>query len=211
LNITIYRAHSEELVKQNLLPQLMDQLPISLHDRALRYRSPLSAYHYVIGRLLLSHGLAARGHETDLETIEFSESGKPTLKDIHFNISHSDHQVVCAFANEGELGIDIERITPIDFEDFASMFSMQEWAVIRSSDDPLGTFYWYWTRKESIIKACGLSLGYMHQIELDVAEDYFDLGGQRWFLRDVDFGQGIAGAVCCAEEIGEIGVLEIVF
>lgn len=191
-----------------MLPELLQCLPDSLHSRAFRYQSPLSAYQYVLGRLLLKHGLDSLGYNDDLEQVEILDNGKPSLSDVHFNISHSGHKVVCAFAKEGQIGVDIEKIKPIDFEDFTAMFSSNEWKAINASDDSTRSFYWFWTRKESIIKALGLTLKYLHQIKFDVSADHVDVNGKRWFLRDLDFGDGFMGAVCCEEEIGGIEFVE---
>ncbi|MFT5617484.1 MAG: 4'-phosphopantetheinyl transferase, partial [Arenicella sp.] len=187
------------------------QLPASLQLKALRYKSELSAYNYVVGRLLLKHGLTCFGFDNDLEKIEFQENGKPILPGIHFNISHSDHQVICAFSKQGLLGVDLEKISPIDFEDFTSMFSAQEWTIIKRSDNPVRTFYWFWTRKESIIKALGHKLSYLHQIELDISLDHIFIDGRRWFLRDVIVGDAFLGAICCEEEIGAFEIVEVSF
>jgi 4'-phosphopantetheinyl transferase len=211
MDLTIYRAQTESLIRQKSLQQLLPQLPASLQLKALRYQSERSAYNYVIGRLLLKRGLAFFGLDPDLEQVAFQENGKPILPGIHFNISHSAHQVICGFSKEGRLGIDLEKISPIDFEDFTSMFSAQEWTVIKSADDPIRAFYRFWTRKESIIKALGRKLSYLHQIELDVTSDHFVVDGKRWFLRDVVVEDSFLAAVCCEQKIGKLEVLEVCF
>jgi len=211
MDITIYRTQTESLINQKLLQQLLQRLPTSLQLKALRYQSELSTYNFVIGRLLLKRGLDFFGLDNDLEKIEFQKNGKPVLSGIHFNISHSDHQVICGFSKEGLFGVDLEKINPIDFEDFTSMFSVQEWAAIKDANDPIRAFYWFWTRKESIIKALGHKLSYLHQIELDVSSDHFVLDGKRWFLRDIFVEEFFLGAICCEEEIGEVEVVEIWF
>lgn len=198
-------------MKRNSFSELLQRLPVSLHSRALRYQSPLSAYNYVVGRLLLEHGLDAFGLDTDLEKIEFQENGKPYLSDIHFNISHSDHQVVCALANDGQIGVDVEKSKPINFEDFTSMFSTIEWTTIKGSEDPIRSFYWFWTRKEAIIKALGLTLSDLHQIELDVSRDHFVVDGRRWFLQEALIEEGYIGAICCEKEIGEVTIAQVYF
>jgi 4'-phosphopantetheinyl transferase len=211
MDISIYRSQTESLIKQKSLQELLQQLPTPLQSRALRYKSELSAYNYVVGRLLLKHGLACFGFDDDLEKIKFQENGKPVLPGIHFNISHSDHQVICAFSKEGVIGVDLEKISPIDFEDFTSMFSAQEWTAIKDSDNPIRTFYWFWTRKESIIKALGHKLSYLHQIELDVSLDYIFIDGRQWFLRDISVGEPFLGATCCEEEIEKLEVVDFQF
>jgi len=211
MNITIFRSRTGALIKQKLFPQLLAQLPDSLQGRAHRYQSELSAYNYVIGRLLLKRGLDSLGCSTDLEKIEFSENGKPILSDIYFNISHSDQQVICGLSKEGVIGIDLEKMAPIDFEDFTSMFSAAEWDAIKGADDSLRAFYWFWTRKESIIKALGWNLSYLHEIELDVSLDHFVVNGKRWFLREVFIEEGFIGSVCCEGEIGAVEVRDHCF
>ena len=100
MDITIYRSHTVSLIQQKALPQLLQRLPASLHARALRYQSELPAYNYVIGRLLLHRGLDFFGLDNDLEKIDFQENGKPVLPGIHFNISHTDYQVICGFSKD---------------------------------------------------------------------------------------------------------------
>jgi 4'-phosphopantetheinyl transferase len=211
MDIKIYRAQTESLIKQNSLQQLLQQVPPLLQLKALRYQSELSRYNYLIGRLLLKRGLNFFGLDDDLDKIEFQENGKPVLSGIYFNISHSDHQVICGFSQEGTLGVDLEKIRPIDFENFASMFSTKEWSAIRGADDPIRTFYWFWTRKESIIKAMGSTLHYLHQIELDVTSDHFVVDGKRYFLRNVDIEKGFIATICTEKEIESIELVEIWF
>jgi 4'-phosphopantetheinyl transferase len=211
LDVTIYRTRTESLIEQDSLQQLLPQLPSSLQAKANRYKSEISAHHYVIGRLLLKRGLKSYNLDYDLEKIEFKENGKPVLPGIYFNISHSGHQVICAFSKDALLGVDIEKIKAIDFADFGSIFSDKEWDAINGADDPLRSFYWFWTRKESIIKALGRNLSYLHQIELDVTSDYFVADGQRWFLRDLEVGEGYLGALCSEGEIGDIEMIEAGF
>ena len=211
MDIRIYHAQTESLIKQNSLQQLLQQVPPQLQLKALRYQSGLSRYNYLIGRLLLKSGLNYFGLDDDLEKIEFQENGKPVLSGIHFNISHSDHQVICGFSQEGPLGVDLEKIKPIDFENFTSMFSAKEWSAIRGADDPIRTFYWFWTRKESIIKAMGRTLNYLHQIELDVTSDHFVVDGKRYFLRQVAIEDGFVGTICTEKEIASIELVEIWF
>lgn len=211
MDITIYHTQTESLINQQAFHQLLQQLPATLHPKALRYRSELNAYNYVAGRLLLKRGLDFFELDNDLEKVEFQKNGKPILSGIDFNISHSDHQVVCAFSKEGRLGIDLEKVKPIEFDNFTAMFSAKEWVAINSADDSLRAFYWFWTRKESIIKALGLNLGHLHQIELDVSLDHFIAGGKQWFLQDIILDDGFLGAVCCEKKIGEVKLVEVCF
>ncbi len=209
MTITIYRANALLFLKKKELPQLLGLLPTTMHERALRYRKDQAAYNYVIGRLLLKQGLSDFDLSSDLEEIEYQETGKPFLPAVNFNISHSADQVICGFSEDGALGIDIEKIQPISFDDFTSMFTPKEWFSIKGAVDPMRSFYWYWTRKESIIKALGLKLDYLHRIELDASLDHFEIDGRRWFLRDLVVADGYLGAVCSECAVGRIDYLEV--
>jgi 4'-phosphopantetheinyl transferase len=207
MDILIYKADTRTLIQRQALPQLLRQLPVSLHARALRYRSVQSRYQFVVGRLLLQGSLGHFGLDTDIAQIEFLENGKPTLPDIHFNIAHSGHVVVCGCAEKGELGLDIEQHQPIDFTPFTSFFSPEEWSTIKSAADPIRCFYTFWTRKESIIKANGFTLKQLHQIELDIAHDHFLIGGKKWFLQDLLIEPGFAGTVCTEHKVHKLEIV----
>jgi len=155
-------------------------------ERAARFRFPRDAYNFVLGRLLLQKGLRELGLDDDLSGIRYQENGKPQLDGVHFNISHSDHLVVCVLSKEGEIGIDVEVRRAIELENFVNYFTEDEWADINGADDPIGRFYFYWTRKEAVIKALGVTLGWLHQIELDAKGDRFEYEGRVWVLEDVD-------------------------
>lgn len=126
---------------------------------------------------------------------------------MHFNIAHSGHLVVCGCSTKSQLGLDIEQVQPIDFAPFTSFFSPQEWSTIRSAAHPIQCFYTFWTRKESIIKASGLTLKHLHQIELDIAKDHFLMAGKKWFLHDLTLEEDFAGTICTEHKIHKMDVV----
>lgn len=89
--------------------------------------------------------------------------GKPYLKgypNFNFNISHSGDFVVCAI-DDKPIGIDIEQVKPIEYEEIAkSFFTVSEFNYILNWDlaIQLSKFYEIWTLKESYIKCCGKGL-----------------------------------------------------
>jgi len=209
MDLIIYKSYTEPLINEKQFSQLLLDLPPSLQRKARRYQSEMAAYNFVVGRLLLRRGLIHFGVDSDLEKIEIQKNGKPIIGGLHFNISHSSHQVICGFSKGGRLGIDLEKIGPLELENFETMFSKQEWEIIHGAKDSLRSFYWFWTRKESIIKALGRNLDYLHQIELDVTLDHFMADGKKWFLRDLNVGEGYIGAVCTEEEFKQFEMIEI--
>jgi 4'-phosphopantetheinyl transferase len=199
--LTIYQADAKRIQGEKSLEKLLEKLPVDMHKRALRYKFKKDAYNFVVGRLLLKRGLEALGKVDQFERIAYQTSGKPFLDDVFFNISHSGDLVVCVLSTKGVVGIDIEKIKEVKLEDFDAWFSKKEWTEINNASSPLQKFYWYWTRKESIIKALGVTLSYLHKIEVDATKDHFIENGKKWYLKDLDFGAGYFGALCSEVEI----------
>lgn len=91
-----------------------------------------------------------------LKQIDFRSFRKPTLgPEVDFNISHSSDFIVCAVCKGFPVGIDVEFHNPLNIEDFQCIFSKNEWNFLKSKSNRISTFYWLWTRKESILKASG--------------------------------------------------------
>jgi len=202
--ICIYQADSNYIRKYKALNDLLRDLPAKTHERANRYKFAPDAYNFALGRLLLKAGLEELKIGSQLEQIEYQESGKPFLRDVFFNISHTENLVVCALSTKGEIGIDIEKVKQVSLADFNAWFTEKEWAKINSSPSPLQKFYWYWTRKESIIKALGVNLSYLHKIEIDASKDHFIDNGKKWWLKNIDFGTSYYGALCSEIPISDL-------
>lgn len=92
---------------------------------------------------------------------DINDYGKPYLKNdsnIHFNISHSGEYVV-GIIDRNFVGIDIEKIDNIDFENLSKNFyTKDEHEYLLKQNDPKDCFYKIWTLKESYIKAVGKGL-----------------------------------------------------
>lgn len=217
MKIRLYQTDSMSWQKHHTLVDLLKQLPKSLHERALRYRSKESAFDYVLGRLLLKKALEEYGLKGDLEKLEYDNNGKPYLNayldGFFFNISHSSGRVVCAVSLDGEMGIDIEFLKPIVLSNFTAFFSEREWKDIVEAEDSLRLFYRYWTRKESIIKALGLTLAALHQLEINAQLDCVVVDEQKWFLQNIDWGsdlgRGFMGAICSEKKLLNLEVVEV--
>jgi len=157
--------------------------------------------------LLLKRALQELGQEAQFENIIVQDNGKPVLEGVYFNISHTRDLVVCACSTEGEIGVDVEMEKPVELENFKHSFTEKEWAHILHAPDPLRKFYRYWTRKESIIKAMGITLSYMNQVELDATRDYIADKGKTWYLVDLDLPPKFFGALCSEAEIHDLRMM----
>ena len=82
------------------------------------------------------------------------EYGKPLADDVFFNVSHSHGMVVLAMNDDYPIGVDIEKIRPVE-EKFKKYISNKEEVDYIDGDEK---FFEIWTSKESLLKAVGLGI-----------------------------------------------------
>ena len=91
------------------------------------------------------------------------EHCKPFIQNypIHFNLSHTDKRVILGFSKQA-LGVDIEKITPLQDLDLLIEHSMHpdEIRLLMTLDPSQKThlFYSMWTKKEAVVKAIGIGM-----------------------------------------------------
>lgn len=92
------------------------------------------------------------------------ESGlweKPRLvspKGVFFNLSHSGDWTVIA-VSDGEVGVDIQQVKPVDMRLATRFFSADEGRILaEAGDGAKALFYRLWTVKEAYLKALGTGL-----------------------------------------------------
>lgn len=97
--------------------------------------------------------------------LELGEHDRPTLrgagrKALDFNLSHTGERALIAVGSPLRVGIDIERVDATrDISGLAARFFTEaEGEVIFASEDPVRTFYRFWTCKEAYLKAIGTGL-----------------------------------------------------
>ncbi|MDR6955766.1 4'-phosphopantetheinyl transferase [Ancylobacter sp. 3268] len=112
------------------------------------------------------------------ETLAFIRNphGKPSLKGhrhLEFNLSHSDGVGALAVANGFPVGVDLERIVPIEPAVAELALSSSEYAELSHCGEHEAPTHFYrcWTRKEAMIKALGLGLAQPPEI-CDVTPDF---------------------------------------
>ena len=188
----------------------LDRLPAALQPRILRFRRWEDAHAALLGKLLLRHALKTNNLPDTLEQLHYAAEAKPYFPTgPNFNISHSGNRVVCALSTTGRVGIDIEAIRPLSFDDFQTQFTPTEWLAIRGAADPVVAFYRFWTAKESLIKADGRGLG-IPLLELDVT-DYrpIVLDGACWTFQPLTFFPGYAAHLATEAPNPEIMLTEL--
>ena len=189
-------------------------------ERAGRFHFEKHRRHFIVARGFL-RTVIARYLETQPQSLRFSYGayGKPALESEHvlrFNLSHSHEIALLAVALDAELGVDVEHIRA-DFasEDIAQrFFSRAEVETFNAlpTEEQVAAFFRCWTRKEAYIKAIGKGLSQpLDAFDVTLAPgvrpallraEQDDVS--RWLLRDIDVGEGYAGALAVERPVAEV-------
>ncbi|MGH9667769.1 MAG: 4'-phosphopantetheinyl transferase family protein, partial [Bryobacteraceae bacterium] len=188
----------------NVEPATADRLGalLSADERAhaRRFYFDRDRLHYAAARGVL-RALTGRylGIAPAAVAFRYGSHGKPYVDaGLSFNLSHSHGLALYAFARQGDIGIDVERINPeFNVEEIAAnFFTPGEVADIRAQPGGLRheRFFDFWTRKEAYIKARAKGLS----IPLNEFEvlDRDSIGA--WSVYALDAGSGFAAALVSA-------------
>ena len=168
------------------------RVPQSIQTKIRRYIRWQDQVAVLYGKLLLQKGLSFFGRqEVSLAELMEGAYGRPQLPGtaLDFNISHSGGCVVCALATSGRIGIDVERIRPLRWNEFKSCFTPDEQVALSSATDHTTLFFDLWTRKESVLKADGRGLSVPMDL-VAVSEAKTTLSGQTYCLTELDMVPG---------------------
>jgi 4'-phosphopantetheinyl transferase len=180
--------------------------------RIMRYRRWEDRHARLFGSLLLMACFRIYGYEDAVDTlnhISVSENGRPLLEGgIDFNISHSGGYVVCAASRDARVGIDIERMKPIELLDFKESFTPNQWDKIEKAPDALTTFYMYWTAKESVLKADGRGIAISLRA-IDIFENYAKLQGRAWLVKEIRIDPEYCCHLALSKEECDVQVREV--
>lgn len=180
-------------------------------DRAQRYRKREDRRRYVVrrGRLreLCGRAIGCSAVEVPLADGPF---GKPFIEApgaMRFNLSHSGDLALMVFADNLEIGCDIEWLRP----GLASRRAARTFFSPREQDELAGldgdgferAFFACWTRKEALVKGMGLGLTLPLQA-FDVAtapdcEVPLLSGPAGWSLRAFEPAPGLCAAIAVCE------------
>ncbi|MEQ8474589.1 MAG: 4'-phosphopantetheinyl transferase superfamily protein [Fulvivirga sp.] len=160
--VKVYYSKINQILPMKRYRDYLNMLPLKMIEKNKRYVRWQDKHAHLYGKLLLLEGLKSYNLQHDiLRKVKYNSYNRPYLPGkIDFNISHSGKYVVCALGVNVRLGIDIEEIKPIDFNDLKSVMTNDQWLKILDNNKPFECFFNYWTMKESVIKADsrGLSL-----------------------------------------------------
>ncbi|MBI2838248.1 MAG: 4'-phosphopantetheinyl transferase superfamily protein [Acidobacteria bacterium] len=186
------------------------------HARAHRFYFERDRRRFVAARGILRTLLGRYlGECPDGIQFSYGARGKPTvagpdrLRNVRFNLSHSNGYALFAFTVDREIGVDLERIRPLPEASgiVSRYFSPHESALFHTipMNGRLDAFFKYWTCKEAFLKAKGDGLSYpLDQVEVELAPgggagllriDRDPREASRWSLRDFVPIPGYAGAI----------------
>ena len=150
------------------------------HQRYQNIQHEQKRRHYLLTRALVRLCLS---HYTGVPAwdLQFTKQadGKPEMAPAHkrvsFNLSHSDHYILCAVAHSGALGIDVEHTErgnrwPRIAEHYYSRSEQDYIQRYTNETDQRKAFYRLWTIKEAFAKATGKGLS------KTLSKYYFELG-----------------------------------
>lgn len=135
-------------------------------ERARRFRFERDRRRHVDAHVALRQVLADRtGRSAAALEFEAGAFGKPRVAGAprcEFSLSHSDDLALIALADEGEIGVDIERVRALpDLDALARQcLAADELRALEAlpTADRAFSFLQTWTRKEACLKALGLGL-----------------------------------------------------
>lgn len=187
--IIVYKTTIELQNKNEVLRFFKRVLHSDVISQSERYRKIEDRLRYLSGRWLLLTALTEQGFPSNsLEMLKFDQYKRPWINSsVDFNITHSGDIIACAISRKSRVGIDVEQINTLDWENFEDALSDKEKMILNCSNEPITDFYTLWTRKEAVMKANGKGI-YTPINELEASGYTVDCEGKTWSLRTLDFG-----------------------
>ena len=162
--------------------------PATECKRIVRYRYYKDQLLTFAGRLLLLKALKdlSLSSMLSLNDLKYTAFNRPFLDyPIDFNITHSGCYTMLALTTTGAVGIDIEKIAPIDMEAVRDVFTNREWEALMHKGYDEHFFYGLWTRKEAVVKIAGKGL-YIAPGEVEVTGNPVQIGEHTCWLQPVE-------------------------
>ncbi|WP_340014968.1 4'-phosphopantetheinyl transferase superfamily protein [Paenibacillus sp. FSL K6-1318] len=206
--ITIRVLQVPEVLPEAYWNHFLSQVSAERRAQASRFVRQADAYRSVLGEMLTRVTLSKlTGRRPADLSFTRNSYGKPSLihhSNVQFNVSHSGDWIALISGGTGELGVDVEKIAPIDMQIAERFFSPTEsqFLAAQPAEMQRETFYRLWTLKESYIKAVGMGLSMpldSFAILPDERENWHceQAGAHRFHSQRLDDGHMLAA--CSAE------------
>ena len=193
----VYFAHYGAAISDRVLCDYLEMMPSAIRSSIERYKRWQDRQATLFGKLLLLKALQLQCKDAGLRkfrSLKLSQFGKPFINGgPEFNISHSEDIVVVALAHKAAIGIDIEKIRPIDKVDFSlelpEIISLYE---NYDADVASHLFFDCWTKKEAVLKAFGKGL-LVPLKDVVLTEGHACINNTTWFVQKLSIDKGY----CC--------------
>jgi 4'-phosphopantetheinyl transferase len=175
----------------------------------VRFAATHAAVRRLLARYLAAQPADVRFGRTACCECGSAEHGPPRIDwpptDITCNLSGSGEHWLLAVTRGRRVGADIEVARDVDTGQLALICltaAEQQYLSTRREDERLGVFYRCWTRKEAVLKACGVGLpSSLRDLEVSPGRDgqvevrhRCKAGQDRWIVQDLPARSGPAGA-----------------
>jgi len=141
--------------------------------------------------------ISAQKNRIQLGDLKKDENGVPLpFNGNYWSVTHKTGYVAGVIARE-KIGIDLEKIRPVNEALFRKTAHDNEWAV--SDTDKTVLFFRYWTSKESVLKASGTGIRDLLQCRIErIIDDnvlVINYKEQHWYIEHFYFNGHIASVV----------------
>ncbi|MFO7557044.1 MAG: 4'-phosphopantetheinyl transferase superfamily protein [Desulfobacterales bacterium] len=141
--------------------------------------------------------ISAQKNRIQLGDLKKDESGVPLpFNGNYWSVTHKTGYVAGVIARE-RIGIDLEKIRPVNEALFRKTAHDKEWAI--SDTDKTVLFFRYWTSKESVLKASGTGIRDLLQCRIErIIDDnvlVINYKEQHWYIEHFYFNGHIASVV----------------
>ncbi len=152
--VQVYVADITNLPDITEQSEVFQQLPV-WRQQKIRYLQQPQSRKQSVGAGLLLHKVLAR-YGISSQEVYLGEQGKPEVKGLHFNLSHSGDLVVCAVGDK-LVGCDVElqREVPRSLAERFFCEREKEYLSRFIGEGYMQEFFRLWTAKESYVKMTG--------------------------------------------------------
>lgn len=188
--------------------KLRSLLTLEEKNKINRFKNRMDAENFLIARVMRRKLIASLiGIAPKKLIFGTNKYGRPFLKfprikNFDFNLSHSEDYIVLAIA-DCPIGIDIEKIKPLDIKIAIDYFTEQELKYLDSYPvKRLERFHELWVLKESFIKAIGRGLSFpLKKINFECSKGRNIIlrpksAKGKWFFRIYEIDKNYKMAVC---------------
>lgn len=204
----IYTLHSDALFESAL-----SMIPKDIKDSINRYQQKRDRLHSLCGKLLLLKMLkeSSLAERLDLSMLKYTAFKRPYFDHrFDFNISHSGSYVVVGGTFAGKIGIDIEKINPVDPLEFRNVLTEIEIEMLINNPNKIELFYQMWTKKEALAKALGKGLNLSFS-QIESTAEHIIVDQMKFNFLQIPLIPGYAFALALNSRLEDIRIHEVSF